>query len=228
MADPLNDGISDLSIIQHMGSDEIVVRAARISYSKDMGKPYSEGGEGLIKYLLRNRHTSPLEHCMVTFHVACPLFVRSQWHRHRTWAYNEVSRRYTTDEIQFYHPRRWVNQDIKNKQGSSGLVAPEYQVDSDLALRRIVDSSVKEYQDILGKGIAKEQARMILPQNLYTRFYATASLHNIMHFVTLRSDPHAQYEIRVFSDAISEEMKKLFPISWAAYLEARDGAAQAV
>lgn len=222
MSDPLADGISDLSVVQSMGSDLIVANAARVSYGKDRPVWDAEKDPKLIRFLLKNKHTSPFEHCMATFHVACPLFVRSQWHRHRTWAYNEISRRYTSEDIQFYVPKVWRAQDIKNKQSSLIGVIPERIQKEALAHETVVRShAIEAYNAMIGDGVSREQARMILPQNLYTRFYATASLHNIMHFCTLRSDQHAQWEIRVFSDAISKEMMRLFPVSWGAYEETR-------
>lgn len=223
--DPLQDGISDLSLIQSMGSDAMVVAAARVSFGKDQsdafGNPASltEKDGKLIRFLLKNRHTSPFEHTGITFHVACPLFVRSQWHRHRTQSYNEISRRYTSDDIEFYIPKQLSKQSTNNMQGSEGELDPHYNESAVEGIKWVVKEAVGTYDRMISAEVSREQARMILPQNLYTRFYATANLHNWMHFHRLRSDPHAQYEIRVYAEAIGVELKKLFPVSWAAYEE---------
>lgn len=240
--DPLGDGKSSLELIDSMGNDASVVRSARVSYYGDL-KPKPKlrnllkgpkkrktereekalGDARLINYLVRNRHTSPLEHTYVTFHVKCPLFVRSQWHRHRMWSYNEVSRRYTTEDIEFHFPRaselRKQNADGGNKQGSYALVDDDEEGDIEGMLRSVTNASYIAYRTMVDQGYANEQARMVLPQNLYTRFYASANLHSIAHFTKLRSDEHAQPEIRVYSEAIEQVMRRLYPVTWRAIEE---------
>lgn len=212
--DPLNDGLSRLELVDSMGCDDSIVRAARVSYSGDdtTGKD-PERDRKLLRYLLDNGHTSPLEHTAVTFHVKCPLFVRSQWHRHRMASYNEVSRRYTSEEIEFYFPPLLRAQDTKNKQGSLESI-------KNLELTSLLHDQTKmaydAYQMLIDAGVGREQARMVLPQNLYTRFYYTANLHSILHFYRLRADEHAQWEIRVYAEAIGEIMSNLFPVTWTA------------
>ncbi len=213
--DPLGDGLSDLSLIDHMGDDSSIVRAARVSYSGDDRTGVDlEGDAKLLRYLLRHGHTSPLEHTAVTFHVKCPLFVRSQWHRHRIASYNEVSRRYTSEEIEFYYPTELRMQDVKNRQGSVGTWIGEE--DYHWYMRDCVKNCLELYEKMLADGIAREQARMFLPQNLYTRFYYTANLHSILHFYRLRADEHAQWEIRQYAQAIGDIMGQLFPVTWSA------------
>lgn len=217
--DVLQDGISNIELIAHMGTDESVVRAARVSYAGDHRTGVDKEGDAkLIRYLATHGHTSPFEHTALTFYVKCPLFVRSQWHRHRTWSYNEISRRYTSEKIEFYYPRVLRLQDTKNKQGS----LDDYDFGSlktmllDRSMHKVVKTSVKFYNKLIKIGVAREQARMFLPQSLYTEFYATVDLHNLSHFIRLRSDPHAQQEIRVFSDAMRDIARDKFPISMEA------------
>lgn len=243
--DPLRDGLSKVELIDSMGTDESIVRAARVSYAKDANPrghrnklreffklPSTKRRERdeqaakdakLIDFLVRNRHTSPLEHTYLTFHIKCPLFVRSQWHRHRMWSYNEVSRRYTSEELEFYVPpsTAWRKQNkTGNKQGSEeGDIESIVRHYYTLRANDIARDTLQLYNQMVEDGVAREQARMILPQNLYTRFYASANLHSVAHFVNLRSDPHAQWEIRVFSNAIDEMMRERFPVTWRAVEE---------
>lgn len=215
--DPLQDGISRLEYIDHMGEDSSVVRAARVSYAADDRTGVDVGSdEKLIKYMASHGHTSPFEHCTVTFNVECPLFVRSQWHRHRMFSYNEISRRYTSEDINFYYPLEYRLQDDKNKQGSKDSLSGAGYIWANRRLKFACEDAMSIYQQFLDMGIAREQARMILPQNLYTRFYATGNLHSWQHFYKLRADEHAQYEIRVYAEAIGEILNQLFPISWPA------------
>lgn len=236
--DPLEDGKSSLELVDWMGSDASVVQSARVSYSGDsptirkgnrllelftrryekQKKAQAAKDMKLIDFLVRNRHTSPLEHTYVTFHVKCPLFVRSQWHRHRMWSYNEISRRYTNENIEFYLPDAFdlrKQNDKGNKQGSYAVSDSDDRDMEDL-IRSMSHQALGAYDTLVGAGYANEQARMVLPQNLYTRFYASANLHSIAHFVNLRSDEHAQPEIRVFSEAIEKVMRKLYPDTWGA------------
>lgn len=232
MTDVLNDGRSNLTVIDHMGSDQSVVRAARVSYDKDR-KEYKETvsseeffawrGEKdvkLIRYMADNNHGTPFEHTTVTFHVACPLFVVRQWHRHRIgWSYNELSRRYTSEEIYFHVPNEWRKQNNGgNKQGSHAGFSAEQQVSLTKAYMDVL-SNVESLYDLMIKwGVANEQARMVLPQSMYTRFYATGNLRSFAHFMHLRDDEHAQPEIRAYASAMREELRKIYPVSLAALM----------
>lgn len=220
MTDVLKDGLSDIHIVDHMGSDESVVRAARVSYAGDERTGVDKAGDArLINYLARNGHTSPFEHTYVTFHVKCPLFVRSQWHRHRMWSYNEISRRYTSEDIEFYYPQELRLQDTKNKQSSHGTYIGEE--DYLWYMKDAVRACTTLYDKMIDEGIAREQARMVLPQNLYTRFYASANLHSISKFLKERMDEHAQYEIRVYAEEMYRLVKELYPVSLAAMAEGK-------
>ncbi len=214
--DPLGDGISRLEYIDHMGSDDSILRAARVSYYNDNEIYAPERDEKLLHYLIDHNHTSPLEHTAVTFMVKCPLFIRSQWQRHRMASYNEVSRRYTSEEIDFYIPPTLRVQDTKNRQASIG----EYIGDVDFSglIKEYDNTCYRLYQAMLDQNVARELARMVLPQNLYTRFYYTANLHSILHFYRLRADEHAQPEIQVYAKAISSIMSELYPITWKAVI----------
>lgn len=205
--------------IDHLGSDQRAVEAARISY-KSPSKGI-EQDKKLLFYLYKNRHTSPLEQCSITFNIKMPIFVMRQFVRHRTFRLNEWSARYSEMADDFYIPDIWRKQDNKNKQGSivedniqidyNGYISPTY------CLKQHCEESYKLYKAMIDGGIAKEMARMVLPVNLYTEIYVNCDLHNLVHFLTLRQDSHAQYEIRVFADAMFEIMKELFPWTAEAY-----------
>lgn len=218
--DPLGDGLSRLEYIDHMGDDLAVVEAARVSYAKDLGLRVKQQGllpekdVKLIRYLLDHGHESPLEMVDVKFLVKCPIFVARQWHRHRMASYNEQSRRYTSEDIEFFYPKELRVQDTKNRQGSAGTWVGEE--DYHWYMRDSVYSGLRLYEKMLEEGIAREQARMFLPQNLYTRFYFKANVRALLNFYRLRADSHAQEEIRVFAHAIGEIMDELIPVTWKA------------
>lgn len=203
-------------LVSHMGDDRTVVNAARVSFNKQVSE-LSEKDEKLIKYLYINRHTSPFEHVTFTFEIKCPLFVARQWMRHRTWSYNEISRRYTSDEIDFYIPHELRKQADSDRQASTDVVVDFGNVYPRSIIYEHSYSSLALYRSLLLKGVAREQARMVLPQNMYTTFYATVNLHNLFHFLTLRNSEHAQYEIRVYADALEEIIKDVVPISYQVY-----------
>jgi len=205
--DLYGDGIGKVELIDHMGTDLTIVNAARVSYGKHKDV-FDDSDRKLIRYLLVNKHTSPVEHCTVTFRFVVPLFVRSQHHRSRTWAYNEVSRRYTSDDIQFYYPPCWRTQSKNNKQMSDEDFQSE---ELDWMVREHCEVSYAKYQRMIEAGVAREMARMILPQNLYTQYYGTVSLHNACHFLKLRLHPHAQWEIQRVAWAMKEIMRGLYP-----------------
>lgn len=210
------DNLGFVELIDILGGDHSVVSSARVSH-------YGEGSKGLesdnklIRYLMKNRHTSPFESVVLTFRVKVPLFVRAQWHRHRTWSYNEVSRRYTSENIdEFFYPEQWRAQDKKNKQSS----VESAEIDSDKwnkMLEQHVIKSLELYNEMIEAGIAREQARMVLPQNMYTMYYGTVNLHNLLHFLGLRIHPHAQEEMRMYAYAIMDMIKEIVPVSFEAW-----------
>lgn len=227
--DPLGDGISKLELIDYMGSDASVVRAARCSYAKDHKEFDPEKDAKLIRYMLAHHHSTPFEHTSVTFMAKMPIFVARQWIRHRIGvSYNEVSRRYTADEIEFFYPREWRAQDNVNRQGSAGLIeAEENGKDFIRRLERLCLEATTFYHAMTANNVAKEMARMCLPVNLYTRWYFTANLQSMFHFYRLRADSHAQLEIRVYAEAMGKIMNELYPISWGTFLELERGNGEA-
>jgi len=220
----VGDQIGRVDLISHMGDDKRIVNAARVSFGKDNDEPFDpERDTKLIKYLLTNGHTSPFEHCSITWRFTVPLFVRSQHHRHRTWAYNEVSRRYTSEELEFYLPQTFRSQHEKNRQASNEdafnpWISPLQGCASDI-VRHAVLKSKAVYHALLTAGVAREQARMVLPQNLYTSYYGTVSLHNAFGFLRQRLDAHAQWEIRRVAEAMRDDLRGLFPAAMAAFEE---------
>ena len=203
-----------IELVDYSGSDKRIVDAARVSIAQGKG---TKKDTELIEYLIDNKHTSPFEHVVFTFLVKCPVFVARQWMRHRTWSYNEVSRRYTSEDIEFHVPSKLRRQDAVNKQSSSG------NLDNDADLIQRIENwnsmSLSFYNLLIDSGVAREQAREILPVNLYTSFYGTVDLHNLFHFLELRHHPHAQEEIRVYAQAIEEIIKPVVPIAYDAWKE---------
>ncbi len=198
-----------IGLVDQMGTETTIVNAARVSFGK-MKEEMDERDAGLIRYLLANHHTSPLEHVTFTFLVHCPLFVRSQWHRHRTWSYNEISRRYTEEDIRFYVPVELREQAESDRQASK---TAEH-IDQAACLekiRRIHAEAMRTYEELLAAGVCREQARGVLPQNMMTTFWATVDLNNLLKFIELRDSPHAQAEIREYGMAIKQMIAPSFP-----------------
>jgi thymidylate synthase (FAD) len=216
--DPLGDGISLVELVDHMGDDLSVVRAARVSTARD---DRTEGAEKLIRYMARHEHGTPFEHNAMTFRVKAPLFVIGQWHRHRVgWSYNQTSRRYTDENIEFYIPTVWRKQAETNKQASAGEFADDKNYWFAEKLSDICEDAESKYKFLLEQGVAREMARMILPQNLYASMYATCNLRSLAHFHKLRAAPEAQLEIRRYAEVMGEIAGVLFPMAWAALVEA--------
>jgi thymidylate synthase (FAD) len=193
-----------------MGSDVDVVRSARVSYNAE---PRTDGSdEKLIGYLYRNRHTSPFESVVFTFEVKCPLFVARQWHRHRTWSYNEVSARYTELPEEYYVPAipDITTQSASNKQMRTQERHPKAEMIRGL-IKNTNERAFEAYKFLLEHGTPRELARSVLPVGTYTRFFATVDLHNLLHFLRLRLHEHAQYEIRVYAEAIRELITPIVP-----------------
>lgn len=200
----------EVTYIDHMGSDLTVVNSARVSYGKRI-EAMSDKDEKLIKYLAEHKHFTPFEHCTITVLIKCPMYIRSQIHRHRTFSYNEISRRYTEENIEFYAPKSWRKQHQKSKQCSDG------QADNQPALtglfHRTVIDAYSAYNELIADGVAREQARAVLPQCLQTQFYMTGNLRNWAHFLSLRMDSHAQEEVREIALNIYNILLKLYPAS---------------
>lgn len=202
--------------VQHVGSDLTVVNSARVSYGK-VSAEFTEQDIKLINYLAKNQHMTPFEHCVLTVLVECPLFVRSQIMRHRTFSYNEVSRRYTSEDIKFYIPGEFRKQDAKNKQSSiesKEIVHAE-------AHQKLMQAYVRSkniYEELLALGVCREQARMVLPEGLFTKFYMTGNLRNFVHFLKLRLDSHAQEETRRVALDVQKIIEGIWPESYKALL----------
>ena len=203
--------VGNIKLVRHMGDELAIVNAARMSFDKHKDE-LDDKDIALLRSLVRNHHTSPLEHVVFTFEVHCPLFVRAQWFRHRTWSFSEVSRRYTSDGMDFFLP----SEDGIRMQSAD---AREASVEGLSPVRKEAVEKMEEatrkafevYQELLDMGVSREQARMVLPQNLNTTFLATVDLNNLIKFLQLRSGKHAQSEIRVYAERIKELITPTVP-----------------
>ena len=218
-----DDMIGCVEYVQHMGNDLTIVNAARVSFGVEKDEVDARDKK-LIKYLVKNRHTSTLEHNVVTFKFTVPMFVRGQHHRHRTWSYNEISRRYTDINIQFYEPKSFRTQHKSNRQASNEneTVNPEMEWDKTTASQSIENHhkrSLNLFNDLIKAGVCREQARGVLPQNLYTEYYGTVNLNNLIKFISLRDDEHAQWEIQKVAQACKEIATELWPVAMQTYNE---------
>lgn len=210
--DPLGDGISRVELVAVSGNDLDVVNAARVSYGK-VSHELTERDQKLIDYLVAHDHTSPLEHNRLSFRIKCPIFVARQWMRHRMNSYNEISYRYVASDLEFYMPQTWRKQDTVNKQSSHGSVDfPE----GSAAYEQALAAAVRAYNLLLDNGIAREQARGILPVCTYTEFIFTCNLHSLFHFLKLRAAKEAQKEIQEYAIAMGTMAKDFFPYTCAA------------
>ena len=212
-----------VDLVDYVGSDLSVVNSARVSFGKHKAE-LDEKDKKLIKYLIKHKHTSTLEHCFVTFRVKVPLFVRSQHHRHRTWSYNEISRRYTDFDIQFYEPVAFRTQHESNRQASNAeeLVNPvlsNWNLEASESIRHHHQASLQLFEDLIEAGVCREQARGVLPQNMYTEYYASANLNNILKFIDLRTHEGAQWEIQEMAKGMLKIIEKLYPVTVGAYRE---------
>ena len=203
------DGFGWVGLLDHMGDETTIVNAARISF-QNVKDTFDERDQKLLKYLIENQHTTPLEHVTFTFSVHCPLYVRSQWMRHRIASYNEVSRRYTDEQIEFYIPYDLRKQSDSNRQASldskvmnNDLLVKEY--------KKMCTDAYHLYQGLLEQGVCREQARGVLPQAMMTTFWYTVNLHSLLHFISLREDNHAQKEIQEYAVAMKELIKPFVP-----------------
>ena len=214
-----------VELVDAVGSDLSVVNSARVSFGKHKTE-LDEKDKKLIKYLIKHTHTSTLEHCFVTFRVKVPLFVRSQHHRHRTWSYNEISRRYTDFDIQFYEPEAFRTQHKSNRQASNAeeLINPvlsNWNLEASESIRHHHQASLQLFEELIDAGVCREQARGVLPQNMYTEYYASANLNNILKFIDLRTHEGAQKEIQDMAKGMLEIITKLYPETVGAYREVR-------
>ena len=206
-------------LVDYFGGDQRIVQSARVSYGEGT-KSVSQDG-ALIDYLLRHQHTSPFEQVVMTFHVKMPIFVARQWVRHRTGRMNEVSGRYSIMKEEFYVPEaeKVAPQSKDNKQGRASEA-----FDSETANKIINQleegqkSSYENYSELLDAGLAREIARINLPLSLYTEFYWEMDLHNLFHFLKLRLESHAQYEIRVYAEVMLEMCKKVAPMATESFI----------
>lgn len=219
-------------VVDYMGDDGAIVQAARVSYGRGTKKVHED--RGLIRYLMRHRHSTPFEMCELKLHVKLPIFVARQWIRHRTANVNEYSARYSILDHEFYLPRAedLGVQAVGNRQGRGRQVSPERAAQVLAWLKDDAERCYEHYEGMLvpnsegrgdaeGEGIARELARINLTLNFYTQWYWKIDLHNLLHFLSLRMDDHAQYEIRVYADAISGVVEKWVPIAWEAFRDYR-------
>jgi thymidylate synthase (FAD) len=226
-----------IRVIDYMGDDSSIVQSARVSYGKGTKKVSTD--EGLIRYLMRHWHSTPFEMCEIKYHVKLPIFIARQWIRHRTANVNEYSARYSILDKEFYIPAKeqLSAQATNNRQGRGDLITGEQ---ADEVLKILKDDAIRTYDnyekmlnerfdgtiiDEKKSGLARELARMNLTLNSYTQWYWKTDLLNLMNFLFLRGDSHAQYEIRVYAEKMLDTVKKWVPITYAAFLDYRVGAA---
>ncbi len=203
--------------VDKMGDDNAVVQAARVSYGH--GTKLVSEDEGLIRYLLKNHHMTPFEMAYLKLHVKLPIFIARQWMRHRSLSYNEVSARYSELSGEFYIPQieDIKKQSTKNKQGSEAPFEDDEARFFQTSLVRFSAKAFYYYSLFLKKGVARETSREILPVNVYTEFYVSGNLRNWLHFLNLRLDSHAQFEMREYANAIAEIVKEWLPLTWKAF-----------
>ena len=216
-----------IRVIDYMGDDAAIVQAARVSYGA--GTKHVSNDEGLIRYLMRHWHSTPFEMCEIKLHVKLPVFVARQWIRHRTANVNEYSARYSILDREFYipAPEHLAAQSTVNNQGRGEVLTGEEAARVLEMLKSDAGRAYDHYQQMLSQdgqqGLARELARMNLPANIYTQWYWKVDLHNLFHFLRLRADAHAQYEIRVYADAICRVVADWVPIAWGAFEDYRMG-----
>jgi thymidylate synthase (FAD) len=225
-------------VIDYMGDDGAVVQAARVSYGR--GTRQVSEDAGLIRYLMRHRHSTPFEMCELKLHVKLPIFVARQWIRHRTANVNEYSARYSVLDREFYLPvpEQLGAQAASNRQGRGDTLSPAEAAQVLALLRRDAETAYAHYEEMLNRredgsvvdperaGLARELARINLSLNYYTQWYWKIDLHNLLHFLSLRADPHAQYEIRAYAEVILDVVARWVPLVFAAFREYRLGAVQ--
>lgn len=220
-----DDGIGAVELVESMGTDLTIVNSARVSFGKNK-TVLDEKDKKLIRYLVKHKHTSTFEHNIATFRFCVPLFVRSQHHRHRTWSYNEISRRYTEINIQFYEPKQFRTQHKSNRQASNAEQLIDPMVWRSLscepaasAVKNHHSECLKFFNTLVKAGVCREQARGVLPQNMYTEYYGTVNLSNLLKFIDLRTHEGAQWEIQKVAEACLKIAEDLWPVAVGAYQE---------
>ncbi len=220
-------------VIDYMGDDGAIVQAARVSYGRGTRKVSDD--RGLINYLMRMRHTSPFEMCELKLHVKLPIFVARQWIRHRTANVNEYSARYSVLQDEFYVPaaEHLAAQSSANRQGRGEVLADAQASRVQETVRQNAEDAYRRYLELLNQdaagqpldparaGLARELARMVLPLNAYTEWYWKTDLHNLLHFISLRADAHAQYEIRAYALVLLDVVRRWVPLTHAAFVDYR-------
>ncbi len=224
--DLYSDGIGKVQYIDHMGTDLTIVNSARVSFGVQK-EELDDRDKKLVNYLVKHRHTSTFEHNVVTFKFVVPLFVRSQHMRHRTWSYNEISRRYTDKDLAFYCPDTFRTQHKSNRQSSNqdqidpilypDLSDPSFGLSCADYLKQHTRASKELFEQLMSAGVCREQARMVLPQNMYTEYYGTVNLNNLLKFIGLRTHDGAQQEIQDVALGCLEIATNLWPTAIAAY-----------
>ena len=224
-----------IRVIDYMGDDSSIVQSARVSYGKGTKKISND--KGLIKYLMRHRHSPPFEMCEIKFHIKLPIFIARQWIRHRTANVNEYSARYSILDKEFYIPsaENLAAQSAINNQGRGDALTDDEASNVIQILKKDAEQTYSNYETLLNEssegniidesksGIARELARMNLTLNTYTQWYWKIDLNNLLHFLALRADDHAQYEIRVYADAMLDIVKKWVPLTYEAFEDYRIG-----
>jgi len=222
-------------VVDYMGDDSSIVQSARVSYGKGTKKVSTDSG--LIKYLMRHRHSTPFEMCEIKYHVKLPIFIARQWIRHRTANVNEYSARYSILDKEFYMPSKdhLAAQSASNRQGRGDLINGKQAEDILNILKEDAERTYDNYELMLNerfdgttidknnKGLARELARMNLTLNTYTQWYWKTDLLNLLNFLSLRADNHAQYEIRAYADVMIESLKKWVPVTFDAFMDYRVG-----
>ena len=216
-----------IRVVDYMGDDRAITQAARVSYGA--GTKHVSSDEGLIRYLMRHWHSTPFEMCEIKLHVKLPVFVARQWIRHRTANVNEYSARYSILDREFYipEPHHLAAQSVVNNQGRGEVLTGAESARVLELLKRDAAQCYDDYESMLSQdgqqGLARELARMNLPMNIYTQWYWKTDLHNLFHFLRLRADAHAQFEIRVYADAIAACTRDWVPLAYAAFEDYRMG-----
>ena len=204
-----------IRLVESMGSDLSIVRSARVSYNADWRTGEDEGkDERLIAYLMKNKHTTPFESVVFTFEVKAPIFVFRQWHRHRTWSFNEISARYSKLPEEFYVPQRaHITQQSKDNKQARTAEQHSHSQYIQAYIEKTGLAAFAQYKEFLEMVCPRELARSILPVGTYSKMFATVDLHNLFHFLRLRLHEHAQYEIRVYAEAVLELIEPVVPIA---------------
>ena len=209
------DGRGHVTLVQHSGDDLSAVNAARVSFGAHRTE-LDDKDLKLLAYLAKERHTSPFEHCSVTLRVKVPLFVARQWMRHRTQSYNEISRRYTSVDVDFFVPAKLRKQHKSNRQASEGVIEDENLL---AEYQYSIQRAMRSYETLIAEGVCREQARAVLPQAMYTEFYATANLLNWLKFIELRDHEGAQQEIVEAAKGVRSILETLYPHTTQAWFD---------